>query len=564
MNSSPTPAAELTIGSPKRLALGRLDGWTVTALLLAALVAVPIVTVLALAATPSGGIWAHLLSTVLPSYVGNTLILMTGVGIGTFLIGTGAAWVVTTRRFPGRVIFEWALLLPLAMPAYVIAFIYTDALEFAGPLQSMLREIFGWQTPRDYWFPEIRSLGGAILMMSLVLYPYVYLTARAAFLEQSLHLIDAGRTLGRGPYANFFTLTVPLARPAIVIGLTLALMETLNDFGTVDFFAVNTLTLGIFDVWFNMNNLAGAAQIATLMLVFVLMLILFERYGRRRQKFHQSGRRLGHRGQLALSPGNAALAFVGCFVPVALGFLFPALVLAKMTLFDADSEATAGFSAAAVNSLTLAGTAAVVATVVALFLAYGMRLRRNALLIGATRVASIGYAVPGAVLAIGVLTPFAWLDNSVDAFFEANFGISTGLILSGTIAAVTFGYVVRFLALSLGSVETGLERVTPNIDGAARTLGHSPASVLTRIHIPMLRSSLLTAVLLVFVDSMKELPMTLILRPFNFETLATQVHQFAKAEQFEAAAPGALAIVAVGILPVILLSRAIGNRAGDS
>lgn len=536
------------------------NGWTITTVILAAVMAIPVATIVVLAMSPSDDIWAHLLSTVLPGYVMSTIGLMVGVAIGTVIIGVGTAWLVSTRDFPARRIFEWALLLPLAMPGYVIAFVYTDTLEFAGPVQGALRELFGWTSPRDYWFPEIRSLGGAITMLSLVLYPYIYLTTRTAFLEQSVTLLEAGRSLGRGPWRNFLTLAVPMARPAIIVGLTLAMMETLNDFGTVDFFAVSTMTAGIFDVWFNMNSISGAAQIATLMLLFVVVLIVAERWGRRRQKFHQSGTRVGHRPLRPLTGRNRILAFIACFLPLALGFIYPAVVLADMAFSEASAEALEGFISAAANSLTLSGLAAVFAVVIALFLGYGMRLYPNRVLAVAGRFSSLGYAVPGAVLAIGVITPLAWIDNSIDGVARSYLGFSTGLLLSGTIVAVTFGYVSRFLALSLGAVESGLGRITPNIDGAARTLGHSPLRVLRRIHVPMMRGSMLIAVILVFVDGMKELPMTLILRPFNFETLATQVQQFAKAEQFADAAPGALAIVAVGILPVILLSRVMPNR----
>jgi iron(III) transport system permease protein len=550
--------AAATIGQSTRVGLRPLiDGWTISSILVAALVAIPIVTVIGLAFSPEENIWPHLASTVLPRYVTTTLALMVGVGIGTLFIGVGTAWIVTTCSFPGRKIFEWALLLPLAIPAYVIAFLYTDILEFAGPIQGALRELFGWVTPKDYWFPEIRSLGGAIIMMTLVLYPYVYMLARAAFLEQSLDVLEVSRTLGRGPWHAFFDVALPLARPAIVIGVSLVMMETLNDFGTVDFFAVGTLTLGVFDVWMNMNNVGGAAQIAVLMLVFVLLLIGAERFARRKQRFHHTTTRHKNLPRREVRGWFKFGAFLSCMLPLLMGFLFPVALLINGALGHFEDALGSGFLATAGNSLMLSGLAAVCALAVGVLLAYGLRLRGGNFLNAITRFASLGYAIPGAVLAIGVIIPMAWLDNSIDAIVRQEFGVSTGLILSGTIFALVFGYVVRFLALSVGAIEQSLGRITHNIDGAARTLGASPSKILMKVHLPIIRGSMLTAAILVFVDGMKELPMTVIMRPFNFETLATQVHQFAAAEQFGQAAPPALAIVATGILPVILLSLAI-------
>jgi iron(III) transport system permease protein len=535
------------------------DGWTITSILVAALVAIPIITVIGLALSPEENIWQHLFSTVLPRYVQTTLGLMIGVGVGTFIIGVGTAWLVTTCKFPGRKLFEWGLLLPLAIPAYVVAFLYTDILEFAGPVQGMLRELLGWSRPQDYWFPEIRSLGGAIIMMTLVLYPYVYMLARAAFLEQSFGVLEVSRTLGRGPWGCFFNVALPLSRPAIVIGLSLVMMETLNDFGTVDFFAVGTLTLGVFDVWMNMNNVGGAAQIAVLMLFFVIFLIGAERFARRKQRFHHTTSWQRSMPLKPLTGWRLVGVFLACFMPLFFGFVLPVILLIDGAFGHFDEALANNFLASAGNSLMLSGMAALCALLVGLLLAYGLRLRGGNFLTGITRFASLGYAIPGAVLAIGVIIPMAWLDNSIDALARQQFGTSTGLILSGTIFALVFGYVVRFLALSVGAIEQSLGRITHNIDGAARTLGASPGKILMKVHLPIIRGSMLTAALLVFVDGMKELPMTIIMRPFNFETLATQVHQFTAAEQFSQASSPALAIVITGILPVILLSMAISN-----
>ncbi len=535
------------------------DGWTLGTVVIALLATLPVLAVIALAFGPGDDIWNHLVSTVLGDYVTTTLLLMVGVGAGTLVIGIGTAWLVTMCRFPGRRIFEWALLLPMAVPAYVIAYVYTDLLEFAGPVQGALRNAFGWASKRDYWFPEIRSLGGAISMMTLVLYPYVYLLSRAAFLEQSTCVLEVSRTLGRGPWRSFFSVALPLARPSIVIGLSLVLMETLNDFGTVDFFAVPSFTLGIFDVWMNMNNIGGASQLASLLLLFVITLIVLERFARRRQRFHHTTTKYKALPGYRLAGRLGWLAFLVCALPVILGFLLPSYVLGDLAIQFFDEAASPAVLGHALNSIMLASLAAVLAVGIGIFMAYGVRLYGGKLLKTMTRLASMGYAVPGSVLAVGVIVSLSTLDNNIDAFMRATFGFSTGLIFSGTIAAVTFGYLVRFLALSFGTVEASLGKITPNMDGAARTLGHGPFSTLRRVHIPLMKTSVLTAGLLVFVDVMKELPMTVILRPFNFQTLATFVHQWASDEQLGQASLAALAIVVSGIVPVILLSLAIAK-----
>ncbi len=541
----------------------QLDGWTLIALLIALLVAVPLLAVLWLAFSPSGDIWSHLASTVLPHYISTSLLLMLGVGIGVSLIGTGTAWLTTTYQFPGVRVFEWALLLPLAVPAYIIAYIYTDILEYAGPVQGALRDLMGWKSAKDYWFPEIRSLGGAIIMMVLTLYPYVYLLARSSFLEQSTAVLEAGRVLGRGPWRSFVELALPLARPAIVVGVSLALMETLNDFGTVDFFAVQTFTAGIYDVWLNMNNIAGAAQLAIVMMLFVFALIAIERLARKGRRFDSvTGRTGSHRQQLMGWQGLVALGI--CLVPVLLGFVIPALVLLKHSINFYELSFEAGFLTHAWHSLLISTIVALVSVALGLLLAYGVRLSGTNLMKSASRLASIGYAVPGSVLAVGILIPLTSLDHGLNSLSKDLFGFGTGLLLSGTMFALVYGYTTRFMALSHGSVEAGLARITPNMEGAARSLGATRGQTLRRIHLPLLRGSLLTAALIVFVDSMKELPMTMLLRPFNFETLATHAHQYASDELFEEAALGSLAIVLAGIIPVILLSRAIAGRGKES
>jgi len=549
----------------KRLKTLSIDVWAFGTLAVALTVVLPIVVVIGLALSPSGDIWAHLVDTVLGHLISTTLLLMIGVGFGTFVIGTGTAWIVTMCQFPGKRIFEWALLIPMAVPAYVIAYVYTDILEYSGPIQAMIRDLFGFETRHAYWFPEIRSLGGAITMMTMVLYPYVYLLARSAFLEQSVCVLEASRTLGKGPWSSFFKVALPLARPAIAVGVSLVMMETLNDYGTVDFFAVSTFSKGIFDVWMNMNSPSGAAQLASVLLVFVIALIGLERYGRRKQKFHHTSTHVRALPGFQLSPTLGTLAFLACAIPVTLGFLVPAWVLGNYALVFYQDTLAANFWTFTWNSLMLSSLAAFIAIVLGVFLAYSLRLGQTPWIRAVTRLAALGYAVPGAVLAIGIMMYLGWVDNTIDGWTRSTFGISTGLIFSGTVIAVTFGYVVRFLSLSFGSAEAGLGKITANMDGAARTLGAGPLATLKRVHLPMMKGSIMTAALLVFVDCMKELPMTTVLRPFDFETLATFVHQYASDELLPEASLAALSIVVAGIIPVILLSLTITrSRAGQT
>ena len=554
--------AQLTFKNPFRgigLLMSWLNIWSIGTFIIASIIVIPIASIIYLGFMPAEGIWTHLSETVLPLYIYTTILLMLGVGLGTLLIGVSTAWLVSMCQFPGKQIFEWALLLPMAMPAYVIAYLYTDIFEFAGPVQGLMRDLFGWQSKRDYYFPEIRSLGGAISMMTLVLYPYVYLLSRAAFLEQSISVIEASRGLGRGPFQSFFLVALPLARPAIIVGITLVLMETLNDFGTVDFFAVSTFTLGIYDVWLNMNNIAGAAQLAAVLLLFVMILILAERFARRKKRFHQMVTKYDVRAEYLLEGKVKIIAMVTCFLPVFLGFLVPAIILIRYSFIHYETSLSADFLSLALNSLMLSSLAAIIAILMGVFMAYGVRLRKERLLKIMTGLACMGYAVPGSVLAVGVMFTLGTIDNGIDGFMRDNFNISTGLLFSGTIAAVTFGYLVRFLALSFGTIESSLEKITPNMDGASRSLGCGAFTTLQKVHIPLIRASILTASMMIFVDCMKELPMTVILRPFNFQTLATFVHQYATDEQLGEASLAALSIVGFGILPVIVLSLAIKN-----
>jgi iron(III) transport system permease protein len=535
-------------------ALGPL-GWSAVAL--AALLAVPVVFVASNVFVSSGGSWQHLVETVLGDYVRNTLWLAIGVGVGVMIVGVGTAWLVTMCSFPGSRTLEWALILPLAVPAYVMAYAYTDFLQVSGPVQTWLREFTGWHV-RDYWFPDIRSLGGAITVMVFVLYPYVYLLARTAFLEQSVGLLEVGRTLGYGAWGSFARIALPLARPAIAAGTSLALMETLADFGTVSYFAVPTFTTGIYRAWFSMGDPVAAAQLSAVLLGFVASILLLERLTRGRARYHNPALRK-QLPEFRLRGWRAGAAILACFTPLLLGFALPALILLRMTFAQGDEQFGERFIMLTRNSVTLALITALLAIALALLMAYAARLRPGPITGSANRLAALGYAIPGTVIAVGILVPVARLDHALDAFVSATFGFSTGLLLTGGIAALVYAYLVRFFSVALQTVEAGLTRITPSMESAARSLGCSPGGVLARVHAPLLKGSLLTAGLMVFVDVMKELPATFAMRPFNFDTLAVQAYNLAADERLAEAATASLAIVAVGLLPVVLLSRSIAR-----
>lgn len=539
---------------------GHDRGFVAVVMVLAALALAPLAALAVIAATPTEGIWQHLATTVLPRAVWTTFLLMLGVGLVTAAIGVGTAWLTAAFAFPGRRLFSWALLLPLAVPTYIVAYAAVEVMDFTGPLQSGLRALTGATTRRDYWFPEVRSLPGAIVVMGLVLYPYVYLSARAAFLLQSSTAIDVARTLGAGPARAFFRVALPLARPAIVVGVSLALMECLNDIGAVQFFGVSTLTVSIYDTWLNRGSLAGAAQIACAMLVVVLALIAVERTARRGRRFAATQTRHVPLAPVPLGGVRAGLAIAACAAPVLVGFVVPALVLLGSALRRTEQLADPQLHAAAWNSLVFALIAAGVTVAAGTAIAYAVRLQPRRPVKLAAAVASIGYAVPGTVLAVGIFVPLAALDNAVDGAMRQLFGLSTGLLLAGSGAGLVYAYAARFLAMSVGSAEAGLGKLSPHLDMAARTLGRSALGTFRAVLLPLMRPALTTAALLVFVDTMKELPATILLKPFNFETLATLVFAAASREHFEESAVAALAIVVVGLLPVMLLARTTVGR----
>ena len=543
--------------------LPQFSRWGFSIVVIALLMALPIIVIASFLFQPANENWQHLFDNLLSEYVINSLLLMLGVSAGVLTMGVITAWLTSMCNFPGRRFFSWSLLLPLAIPAYIIAYTYTGLFDFSGPIQSQLRDWFGWEYG-DYWFPEVRSLGGAIAMLSLVLYPYVYMMSRAAFLEQSICVLEVSRTLGNSPLNSFLKVALPLARPAIVTGLSLALMETLADFGTVQYFGVDTFTTGIFRTWFGMGDSGTAAKLSAVLLSFVFALIMLERWSRSRARFHHTSNKYSRIKRYELTGLRAFLAFIACLLPVFFGFILPTVQLLIWTITTAEENIDTSFFVLVGNSLLLATIAAVVAVAIALLLSYGKRLLKSKVINSSVSIASMGYAVPGTVIAVGVLLPFAWLDNTIDAWMREHFDLSTGLLLSGTLFALVFAYTVRFLSVSIQAIDAGMGKIKHSMDDAGRSMGLSPMRVLKEIHYPLMKGTVLTALLLVFVDVLKELPATLIMRPFNFNTLAVRAYEMAADERLADAGAPALMIVLTGLLPIILLSRAISHsRAGE-
>jgi iron(III) transport system permease protein len=520
----------------------------------------PILAVLWIAATPTENIWPHLMATTLPRYLGNTLTLMLAVGVGAAVIGAGTAWLVTMSQFPGRGWLEWVLLFPLAVPGYLGAYALVDFLEYAGPVQTALRQAMGWQSARDYAFPDIRSMGGAILVLTLSLYPYVYLLARVAFADQSGAAHETARALGASGSRRFFRIGLPLARPAIAAGVAVVMMETVNDFGTVDFFGVQTLTMGVFAIWLEGGNAGGAAQIACVMMTAILILVVIEKSARRRARHFRMAKRDRAVSRQELTGWRAGLATLACLLPVLLGFVLPVAVLLWHGAMKPERWVSPGLSEAVISTVLVGGVAALVTVGAALFMTYGVRLSGRALPRQLLPLTMIGYAVPGAVLAVGLLIPLSTLDNSVADAILALTGYDPGLMLTGGILILIYAYAVRFFALGQGAVDTAMGRVPPSLPMASRTLGQGAGGTLRRIYLPLMRASIATGLILVFVDCVKELPATLLLRPFGFETLATRAHEQASLERIAEAAPPGLLIVAASLIPVILLARAMPRR----
>ncbi len=545
-------------GSSRRWRRARalFDPWQGVAVIVAVLVLAPVASVVWMAFNPAENIWPHLMATVMPRYLANTLILMLGVGVMTAAIGTGAAWMVTMYRFPGSRWLDYALLFPLAIPAYVGAYALVDFLDFAGPLQTAMRAAMGWQSARDYWFFEVRAQGPAIIVFSAALYPYVYLLARAAFREQSGCTYEVARALGTGQGALFWRLGLPLARPAIAVGVTLALMETVADYGTVHHFGVQTLTTGIFSTWLDGNNAGGAAQIAMVSLTLILILVTLERLGRRRARFHRLGR-VARPLEPARLAGPRAWAMTAlCLVPFTMGFVLPVGVMVYQAMRSPEAWLAPGLQAALANTLMVAGGASIVTVGAAILFVYALRLARPGLAQAVLPVTAVGYATPGAVLAVGLLVPLAALDNRLADWVLAWTGRDPGLMITGTAVAVGLAYMVRFFAVAQGAVDAAFGRVTPTLPMVARSLGQDRAGALGSVYLPLMRGSVATALLVVFVDGVKELPATLLLRPFNFNTLSTRVYELVSLERLSEAAPAALLVMGVGLAAVALLARA--------
>ncbi|OWY10842.1 iron ABC transporter permease [Thioclava sp. F42-5] len=535
--------------------------WSLGAVVIAVLVLAPILAVGWMALDPRDNIWPHLIATVLPRYLINTAVLTGGVGLLASAIGAGAAWLVVMYRFPGHRILQWLLLLPLAIPAYVGAYALTDFLDYSGPVQTAMRGAFGWASARDYWFPEIRSREAAVVVLSAALYPYIYLITRAALREQSGASYEVARALGTGPWGLVWRVGLPLARPAIAAGAAIAMMETVADFGVVDHFGVQTLTTGIFSTWLSGGNAGGAAQLALVILGIVLALLMVEKLSRRRVQYYQSARQARPVQAQRLKGAAGWVATLACVLPVALGFVLPVAVMGGHALANPEAWFGRGLGLALWHTILTGGAAAAITVTLALFMVYGVRLSGQRLPRAVLPLTTLGYAAPGAVLAVGILMPLAGLDHALADTVLALTGYDPGLLLTGSAFAIILAYVVRFFAIAQGASDAAFGRVPPSLPMAARSLGRTPGGVLRSLYLPLMRGSVGSALLLVFVDCVKELPATLLLRPFNFETLATRTQEKASLENLGDASPAALLVCAVGLVAVAILARADAARA---
>lgn len=539
------------------MVLGLAKGWSVSSYALALLIFMPIIALIGQSFLPDEDVFLHLANTVLSTYISNSLWLMFWVVLGSLVIAIPAAWLVAKCHFPGRRIFQWALLLPLAMPAYVVAYVYTDLLDYAGPIQGSLRNFFGWQSPQDYFFPEVRSLGGAAIMLALVLFPYIYLLARTAFMEQSASLSQATRVMGCGPWKSFWRLSLPMARPALAVGAALVAMETAADFATVSYFAVPTLTTAVYDTWFEYGSLATAAKLSTIMLLVIFAMVGFERFARRKQKLFQKQSSPGELDIYHLSGIKAGLAFSYCSTLLFLAFLLPFMILMQYAYYYFAQSWNAEFFEYSFNSLWIAMLASVICVAIGVLLMFIRRISPRRADMLPSRLASTGYALPGTVLAIGILVPFTQFDfaiNDVAQFFGFE---EPGLIFTGSTFIIVCAFCIRFAAIAIGSIENSYKRISPSLDMAGITMGLKPSGLLRLVHIPLLRKGIFAGLLLVFIECMKELPAALLLRPIGFENLATYVFQFVSDEQLEQGALAAIVIVLVGLIPLIYLNRSL-------
>ncbi|MFB2681561.1 ABC transporter permease [Shewanella mangrovisoli] len=537
--------------------LGLARSWSLTGYAIAALLVLPLFALILQAAQPDEAVFGHLLSTVLPTYISNSLWLILWVSIGSLLLALPCAWLMARCEFVARRYLQWALLLPLAMPAYIVAYVYTDLLDYAGPVQTWLRSVFGWSSPQDYFFPDIRTLGGAACVLSLVLFPYIYLLARTAFMEQSLSLAHASRIMGCSPWQSFWRLSLPMARPALAVGVALVAMETAADFATVNYFAVPTLTTAVYDTWLGYGNLTAAAKLSAIILLVVFSLIGVERFARRKQQLFQKQSRIQASDLYRLSPMQTLLAIGYCITLLLLAFILPSGILLSYAIDYFEQSWDPVFWQLSVNSLSLALITSSVCCVIALILMFIRRVSPRSSDALPSRLASTGYALPGTVLAIGVLVPLTLLDFAINDVADWLGMTGPGLLLTGSTVALVFAFCVRFVAIAIGSVETSYKRISPSLDMVSLTLGQSPRRLLQRVHLPLLTKGLFAGALLVFIESMKELPAALLLRPIGVENLATYVFQFVSDEKLEHGALPAIVIVLVGLVPLIYLNRSL-------
>lgn len=548
----PIPLSGRAAVRPRFLA----DRWHLAAFLIAGLVILPIGVVLSSVVSPADDVWRHLAETVLGDLLLNTLWLVVGVAAGTAALGISLAWLTAVCEFPGRRLFDWALMLPLAVPAYVTAFVFVALLDFTGPVQTAMR---AWLPDGWAWIPPIRSRGGVILVMSLAFYPYVYLLARQAFLSQGKRAMEASRALGHNRWNGFFRLALPMARPWIVGGLALVVMETVADFGTVSIFNYDTFTTAIYKTWFGLFSLKAAAQLASVLIAIVFALMLLEHYWRGDARYHPAGKHDDFGARITLPAGLRWSACIYAILVLALAFVVPLVQLGIWAARVAATDFDARYLGFLGHSLFLGAASAALICGCALVLVYAGRRDGNGGIRLATRIATLGYALPGSVLAVGIFIPLAWLDHRLIAGLERWFHLEMSLLIVGTPLAMLLAYLVRFLAAGYGPIDSAMHRITPSLDEAARGLGVGGAQLLRRVHLPILRGGLLTGATLVFVDVMKEMPATLMTRPFGWETLSVRIFTMTSEGQWEQAALPALALVLAGLLPVMLLTRHGGN-----
>jgi len=532
--------------------------WLLFLLLISFLIFLPIVTIFTGAFESTNDNWEHIKKVILPEYIYNSLLLTLGVSLGSLLLGIPTAWLTAVCSFPFKRTIVMMLILPMAMPAYIIAYTYTGLLDFSGPVQSELRNFMGWEYG-DYYFPEIRSISGAVVMLSLVLYPYVYLLARATFLNQSANVIEVSRLLNSGPWESFIRIALPLSRPAVIVGLSLVVMETLADYGTVSYFGVSVFTTGIFRTWFGLGDYSTASKMAVLLLIFIFLLVLAERSSRKKSKYYNSvGTKTRFTGY-KLTKYRLFIVFLICLFPIIFGFILPIIQLSIWAYLTWENSIGNKFVELFYNSVTLSAIASIVSLITAFSITYCQRILPTRKIKLVVRLTSLGYALPGTIIAVGVIIPLAFIDHKIDTFSNIYLNISTGLIFSGSIVAIQFAYLVRFLSISINTIESGLEKIRPNMDKSSYSLGVSSEQTFIRIHLPILKISVLTSILLVFVDVIKELPATLILRPFDFNTLAVKAYELASDERLTDASIPALAIILAGLLPLIFISNSINK-----